>query len=92
MAIGVGYVISCLGALVAYQLSSGKSTKRNFKVWGIALMVPISPALSFAMRLTYAVMVQKGWAGLIMWYISPFLFLIGLSMFLVGIFRKKEIV
>ena len=46
MAISVGYVISRLGALIAYQLSSDKSNKTKFKVWGIALMVLISPALS----------------------------------------------
>ena len=90
MAIIVGYVIALIGALIAYQLSNDKPKKTKFKVWGIALMVLISPALSFAMGLTYAVMVQNGWARLVMWYISPVIFMIGLSMLLVGIFRKNE--
>ncbi|SDQ07426.1 hypothetical protein SAMN05216232_0399 [Virgibacillus subterraneus] len=90
MAIFIGYGIAFIGALVAYQLSVGKPKNKKYKVWGIALMVPISPAFAFAIGLTYAVIVESGWAGLIMWYIFPFIFIIGLVMLLVGIFKKEE--
>ncbi|MCY9007362.1 hypothetical protein [Peribacillus frigoritolerans] len=91
MAFAVGYGIAFIGALVAYQLSKGKSKKRKHIVWGIALMLAISPFLSFAVGLTYAFIAGNGWAALIMWYLFPIGFIIGLIMLLVGIFKKKEI-
>ncbi|WHY99292.1 hypothetical protein [Peribacillus simplex] len=91
MAFAVGYGIAFIGALVAYQLSKGKSKKRKHIVWGIALMLAISSFLSFAVGLTYAFIVGNGWAALIMWYLFPIGFIIGLIMLLVGIFKKKEI-
>ncbi|WP_226035255.1 hypothetical protein [Aquibacillus saliphilus] len=91
MAIVVGYVIAISAAIIAYQLSKSKSKKRKNIVWGIALMLLISPSLSFSIGLTYAALVRSGWAGLIMWYLFPILFIIGLILLLVGIFKKKEI-
>lgn len=91
MAFAVGYGIAFIGALVAYQLSKGKSKKRKHIVWGIALMLAISPFLSFAVGQTYAFIVGNGWAALIMWYLFPIGFIIGLIMLLVGIFKKKEL-
>lgn len=90
MAIAIGYLIALLGAGVAYQLSEDKSEKRKYKVWGIALMLPISPALAFSLGLTYAVLTKSGWSVLIMWFIFPVIFIIGLVMLLVGIFKKSE--
>ncbi|MBP1950874.1 hypothetical protein [Virgibacillus litoralis] len=90
MAIVIGYVIAFIGALVAFLLSVGKPKNKKYKVWGIAIMVPISPALAFAIGLTYALIVGSGWAGLIMWYIFPLIFIIGLVMLMVGIFKKEE--
>ncbi len=93
MAIAVGYIIAGIGAFVAYWFSTGESRKSKLKIWGIALMLPISPALAFSIGLSYAISVQNGWAGLIMWLIFPFIFFIGLTLLLVGIFTKeKEIV
>lgn len=89
-AIIVGYVITLLAAVVAYLLSQGKSIRRKYIVWGIALMVPISPALAFSVGLTYARIVHNGWAALIMWYIFPIVFIIGLIMLLVGIFKRAQ--
>ncbi|MBM7553966.1 hypothetical protein [Thalassobacillus pellis] len=90
MAIIVGYVIAFIGALAAYQLSKGTPKKRKYKVWGIALMVPISPALAFAIGSNYAFIVKNGWATLIMWYIFPVIFIIGFVMLMVGILMKEE--
>lgn len=73
-----------------YQLSEDKSEKRKYKVWDIALMLPISPALAFSLGLTYAVLTKSGWSALIMWFIFPVIFIIGLVMLLVGIFKKSE--
>ena len=84
----VGYGIAIIGALIAYQLSKGKTKKRKYVVWGITLMLVISPFISFAIGLTYAVIEQNGWAALVMWYIFPVIFITGLIMLLVGIFKK----
>ncbi|TCI63201.1 hypothetical protein [Exiguobacterium sp. SH0S2] len=90
MAIAVGYIIACIGAFVAYWFSTGESRKKKYKIWGIALMLPISPALAFSIGLSYAISVENGWAGLIMWLIFPIIFLIGLTLLLVGIFKKEK--
>ncbi len=86
----VGYGIAIIGAIIAFQLSEGKTKKRQYIIWGITLMLAISPFLSFAIGLTYAVIAKNGWAVLIMWYIFPVLFLIGFITLLVGIFKRKE--
>ncbi|WP_214754700.1 hypothetical protein [Exiguobacterium sp. s16] len=93
MAIAIGYIIAGIGAFVAYWFSTGESRKTKLKIWGSALMLPISPALAFSIGLSYAISVENGWGGLIMWLIFPFIFFIGLTLLLVGIFKtEKEIV
>ncbi|MDY0410148.1 hypothetical protein ACFFIS_01810 [Virgibacillus soli] len=89
-AIIVGYIITLLGAGVAYFLSRGKSLKRKYIVWGVALMVPISPTIAFSVGLTYARIIHNAWAALMMWIIFPVIFIIGLILLLVGIFKKNE--
>ncbi|MED3949480.1 hypothetical protein [Priestia aryabhattai] len=86
----VGYGISIIGAIIAYQLSKEKTKKRKYIVWGIALMLAIAPFLSFAIGLTYAVIAKNGWAALIMWYIFPIIFVIGLIVLMIGIFKREE--
>lgn len=53
-------------------------------------MVPIQPKIAFLVGLTYARIVQNAWAVLIMWYIFPIVFIIGLVILLVGIFKKHK--
>ncbi len=53
-------------------------------------MIPISPALAFSIGLSYAISVQNGWAGLIMWFIFPAIFFSGLALLLVGLFKKEK--
>ncbi|MED4156355.1 hypothetical protein [Priestia aryabhattai] len=86
----VGYGIAIIGAIIAYQLSKEKTKKRKYIVWGIALMLAIAPFLSFAIGLTYAVIAKNGWAALIMWYIFPIIFVIGLIVLMIGIFKREE--
>lgn len=90
MAIVIGYVIAFLGILYAFIISEDKPKNKKYKVWGIALMVPISPALSFSVGLTYAFIVKNGWAGMLMFLIFPLIFIIGLILLLVGIFKKED--
>lgn len=90
LAIAIGYLIASLGAFVAYWFSTGESRNTKFKIWGVALMIPISPALAFSIGLSYAISVQNGWAGLIMWFIFPMIFFSGLALLLVGLFKKEK--
>ncbi|WP_214774478.1 hypothetical protein [Exiguobacterium sp. s37] len=90
MAIAIGYLIVALGAFVAYWFSTGEARNTKLKIWGIALMIPISPALAFSIGLSYAISVQNGWAALIMWFIFPVIFLSGLALLLVGLFKKDK--
>lgn len=89
MAIAVALGIVVLGVALAIHFTRGTSKKRKYIVWGIALMVAIAPFLSFAIGLLYAIIMRNGWAALIMWYLFPILFLIGVIMLIVGIFIKK---
>jgi hypothetical protein len=90
MAIAIGYLIAGLGAFVAYWFSTGESRKIKYKIWGVALMIPISPALAFSIGLSYAISEQSGWAALIMWFIFPVIFFTGLALLLVGVFKKEK--
>ncbi|MCC9621915.1 hypothetical protein LPB41_09455 [Thalassospira sp. MA62] len=90
MAIAIGYLIAALGAFVAYWFSTGEARNTKLKIWGIALMIPISPALAFSIGLSYAISVQNGWAALVMWFIFPVIFLSGLALLLVGLFKKVK--
>lgn len=90
MKIMVYYGIVMLGAIFAYVLSKGKTKKRKWIVWGATLMFVISPFFSFAVGRTYAVIVNNGWAAMIMVYIFPVIFVFGLFILLVGFFEKEE--
>ncbi|PIC75847.1 hypothetical protein CSV74_13790 [Sporosarcina sp. P19] len=89
--IGAGYLIALFGAVIAYVLSKGKSKKRKCRVWRIALMLPIPPAIAFAVGLTNAAIVENLWATFTMLYIFPIIFILRLVMLLIGIFKKEEI-
>jgi len=91
MAIFVGILIAIVGAYVAFLLSTGKSKKRKYIVWGIILMLLISPSISFAMGLSFAVITKSGWSALVMLYIFPIMFLAGLIVFFIGLFEKKTV-
>ena len=88
-AIVVGYCIAVLGVFLAYQLTREASVKRKYIVWGITTMVAISPFFSFALGLSFAFMTHNGWNGLIMFILFPILFLTGLVLLLMGIFKKE---
>jgi MFS family permease len=91
IALLIGYGIAFIGALAAFLLSEGRTKKRKFIVWGIALMLIISPFLSFAIGLTYGSIVQNGWAiPATIIILFPIGFIIGVIMLLVGVFKKYD--
>ena len=53
-------------------------------------MVAIAPFLSFSIGFTFAFIVKSGLEALIMWYIFPVIFIIGLVLLLLGIFKKEK--
>ncbi|WP_053218340.1 hypothetical protein [Virgibacillus senegalensis] len=90
MAIFISFIIALLAAAIAYQFSGGKPKKKKYKIWGFTIILVISPSLAFGMGLTFAVLVKSGWAAMIMFYLFPLFFLVGLILLLTGIFKKKE--
>lgn len=85
----LGYLITLLTILIAYLLTRGMPKKRKYKVWGIAIILPISIPLAYSIGKTYAVILGNPWASLLMFYAFPVIFLIGLIMLLVGVFKKE---
>ncbi|WP_235973607.1 hypothetical protein [Peribacillus faecalis] len=75
---------------IAFFLSNEKTKKWRNIIWGITIMVTIAPSLSFSVGLIYAIIVQNGRADMLMWVLFPIFFLIGLTLFLIGIFTKEK--
>lgn len=78
--------------VAAYRVSSGKSRKKKLIIWGITLMVPVSPLASWMISLLYADFVaHDGFAGIaLLLLLLPLFCLAGLIVLLTGIFHKKE--
>ncbi|MEI3604993.1 hypothetical protein SPD48_04765 [Pseudogracilibacillus sp. SE30717A] len=87
----LGYLITFASAPIAYLLGMDKSTKNKYRIWGIAIMLPISLPLSYSLGITYSFIVRSPWGTLLMLYIFPLVFIVGVILLLVGIFKKEEI-
>src|SRR5690625_4270505 len=87
----LGYFITLLTAAIAYLLSIGKSNKSKYKVWGVAIIVPISLPLAYSIGITFAYIEGNPWATMLVLVIFPVIFVIGLIILLVGIFKKDEL-
>ena len=91
MAIVVATIILTVALTIAYQLGKSKSKKRKYIVWGVITMFAIAPLLSWLISMIYASIEGTGWAGFALISIMlPTLFLSGLVILLVGVFRKKD--
>lgn len=89
-AIFFAIAIMMAGLSIAVFLSNGKTKKSRYIIWGITIMVAIAPFLSFSIGLIYAMIVENGWASMLMWVLFPILFLIGLVLVLIGVFSKVK--
>lgn len=85
----LGYVITLISLPIAYLFSIGKSNKSKYRTWGTFIMLPISLPLAYSMGLTYAIIEGNPWATMIMLIIFPLIFLVGLVLLLVGVFKKN---
>ena len=91
MEIVVTTIILIAALAIAYQLSKNKSKKRKLIVWGITTMLAIAPLFSWIISIIYASIEGSGWAGIALISIMlPILFLVGLVILVVGVFRKKD--
>ncbi|WP_245698245.1 hypothetical protein [Sporosarcina ureilytica] len=87
----LGYLITLVSATITYLLSMGKSKKRKYTIWGIAVMLPISLPLAYSIGITYSFIVEDPWATILLLYVFPVIFIVGLILLLVGIFKKNEV-
>lgn len=87
----LGYFITLLTVGIVYLLSMQKSNKIKYRVWGIAIMVPISLPLAYSIGITYAYIEGNPWATSILIVVFPVIFIIGLIILLIGIFKKDEL-
>ncbi|HYK74401.1 MAG TPA: hypothetical protein VEV44_15000 [Pseudoneobacillus sp.] len=91
MAIIVGIIILATSLFIAYKLSIGQSPKKKYIIWGLTTMFAITPLFSWLVSILFAVSVGDGFAAVaLMMLLLPLFFVIGLSMLLIGIFRKEK--
>ena len=86
----LGYLITFLTISIASLLSIGKSKKAKYKIWGIAIMLPIALPLAYSIGITYSLIVGSPWATMLLLYAFPIIFIIGIIILLVGIFNKDQ--
>ncbi|UZM97598.1 hypothetical protein OL548_21060 [Lysinibacillus sp. MHQ-1] len=89
MAIGVVVIALVLIVSIVFIICLGKSKKTTFIIWGITLMVVIAPLFAWVVSILYGIKEGDGFAAVgLMVILFPFLFLIGLVILLVGVFKK----
>ncbi|WP_374965263.1 hypothetical protein [Lysinibacillus sp. RS5] len=90
MAFVIALIIALVGLIAAFQLSEEKTEKGKYIIWGTITMIAFAPSLSFLIGVTYAMTVRNGWAASIMMFLFPMIFVIGLIILLLGIYKKHE--
>ncbi|MGE7948106.1 hypothetical protein [Lysinibacillus sp. NPDC093688] len=90
MAFVIALIIVLVGLIAAFQLNEGRSEKGRYIVWGIIIMIAFAPFLSFLIGVLYGMMVRTGWTASIMMILFPIIFIIGLIILFLGIYKKNE--
>ncbi|MFJ8101332.1 hypothetical protein [Lysinibacillus sp. NPDC096212] len=88
MAFVIALLIVLVGLIAGFQLTEGRSEKGNYIVWGIITMIAFAPFLSFVIGVMYGIVVKNSWATSIMMFLSPLIFVIGLIILLLGIYKN----
>ena len=74
---------------VGFLLTLKKNRKRKFVTWGLLTMFIFAPGLSWLIGMSVGVLVGDGFAGgAMMVILFPIVFIIGLILLLIGIFKK----
>lgn len=86
----LGYLITLVSIGTSYLYGIGKTNKSKYKIWGIAIMLPISFPLAYSIATTYTIIIENPFALLLILYVFPILFALGLILLSVGTFKKNE--
>jgi hypothetical protein len=86
----LGYFITLISVAIASLFSVDRDKKRKYQIWGVAIILVISAPLSYSIGFSYAILEGSGFAALLMIYVFPFLFLTGVILLLIGIFKKDK--
>lgn len=90
MAFVITIALLSFAIFLGYKLTAGKTKKRKRIVWGVITMLVFSPLVSWLVSIAYATIEGSGWAGVaLMMLLLPLIFLIGLILLLIGIFKKE---
>lgn len=84
-------LITLISLPLAYLLGMGRSKKSKYRIWGIAIMLLFSLPLAYSIGITYSVIVGNPWATMLLLYVFPVIFIVGLILLLVGVFKKGEV-
>jgi hypothetical protein len=87
----LGYLITLISIPIACLLSMGKSRKSKYRIWGIAIMLPISLPLAYSIGITYSIIVGNPWATMLLLFVFPVMFIVGLILLLIGVLKKNEV-
>ncbi|MFJ3389316.1 MULTISPECIES: hypothetical protein [Lysinibacillus] len=90
MAFVIALLIVLVGLIAGFQLTEGRSEKGNYIVWGIITMIAFAPFLSFVIGVMYGIVVKNSWATSIMMFLAPIIFVIGLIILLLGIYKNDK--
>ncbi|MFJ6209895.1 hypothetical protein [Lysinibacillus sp. NPDC092081] len=90
MAFVIALLIVLVALIAAFQLTEGKSEKGKYIIWGIITMLAFAPFLSFVIGVVYGTMVSNGWVASIMLFLFPLIFVIGVIILILGIYKKDE--
>jgi len=90
MAFVIALLIVLVALIAAFQLTEGKSEKGKYIIWGIITMLVFAPFLSFVIGVVYGTMVSNGWIASIMLFLSPLIFVIGVIILILGLYKKDE--
>ena len=81
--------IICIALVAAAFLSKRTTIKFKRIIWGIVTMFVIAPLLSWLIGISYGIYVGEGFAAVgVIIILFPILFIVGLVLLLIGIFKK----
>ena len=91
MAIIIPFVVLVACFIYVKKLSKGKTDKRKYIVWGTTIAFIIAPLVSWIISSLYGIGEESGFAVIaLMAVIFPPLFLIGIVVLLIGLFKKES--
>ena len=76
---------------IGFLLTLKKSKKRKYIIWGLLTIFIFTPVLSWVIGIIFGIIEGDGFAAIgMMTLLFPIIFIIGLILFLVGIFKNSS--